>query len=257
MKLTSIEIHPDNSSNVVVLSFRDPKNLNSFNVKNITGLDTDALDSRSIAIQVGLNPSFISYSDLRDTIYRLISSSRLGTVQLRFINGSTTIAAISGFVSKVESPQFEKTPDITITIDCPDPLIRALSRKAEAITGLGLGALNIIDNDSTAPHGFIFQMHVLDDMGSITISSPSDPTWEFEIAPGGGFETGDVIFFSSEVNARYIYMVRSGTPIQLADSLVSGASWPFLFPGRNVFGFTNSSELQMDSFDHYPTYWGI
>src|SRR5690349_10437174 len=119
MKLTSIEIHPENSSDVAILSFRDPNTINPYNVKGITGLDADeivprsyggsgsfkfynlSLLNREIVFKVGLNPRFSdhkSYSDLRDNLYRMISSSRTGKIQIQFKRGTDVIAVISGFV---------------------------------------------------------------------------------------------------------------------------------------------------------------
>ena len=257
MKLTSIEIHPDNSSNIIQLSFRDPKSINPYTVKNVTGLDGDTLNARTIAMQVGLNPSFLSYSTLRDNLYKTIASSRTGLVELRFLNGTTIVAAISGFVSKLESPQFAKSQEVTLTVTCPDPLIRAKDRKPESVLGAGLGALNIVDDDSTAPHGFIFQLQFLANESSLTINSPADPSWQFQIIPSGGFISSDVLFFSSEVGNKFLYVVRGSSTIQMADAITPGSEWPSMFPGRNIFGFTNPGSLQMTSFQHYLTYWGV
>lgn len=129
MKLTSVEIHPDGSSNVLALSFRDPQALNPFNVESITGLDPEtiipkyyggsgtarfydmAVLKRQPVIVVKLNPDYSNNetpASLRDMIYKCIASSRTGKVQLQFKNGTTVVAVTSGFVSKVEAPQFEK-----------------------------------------------------------------------------------------------------------------------------------------------------
>lgn len=147
MKLTSIEIHPSGSADVAVLSFRDPAFRNEFSIKGITGLDADqivpraykgsgnskfntmSLEGREVVIRIGLNPRFDSYesfSGLRDKLYRIISSSRTGKVQLIFKEGSDVIAALTGFVSKMEAPLFEKTQEVQITFTPDEPMLRAL-----------------------------------------------------------------------------------------------------------------------------------
>ncbi len=123
MRVTSVDIYASNSSNFINLSYRDPKAVNPFQVKTIQGLDADeisprfyrasggpqgkyydlTLSKRDIVVQIALNPSFAlgkSYSSLRDELYKLISSSRTGIVQLRFKDGATTVAAVSGFITK-------------------------------------------------------------------------------------------------------------------------------------------------------------
>lgn len=147
MKLTSIEIHPTGSSEIAVLSFRDPGSVNPYNVKGITGLDAEAivpkhykgsgssnfyhmsLENREIAFRIGLNPRFSeydTYSDLRDALYKMIASSRTGKLQLQFKNGIEVVAAISGSISKFETPLFDKTPEVQITITCDEPMLKAL-----------------------------------------------------------------------------------------------------------------------------------
>ncbi len=100
---SSVELHPANSSDVCVLSFRDPTHANPYNVKEIIGLDADEivprfyggsgnskfynllLEKREIVIRVELNPKFgefETFSDLRDKLYRLIASSRTGIIQI-------------------------------------------------------------------------------------------------------------------------------------------------------------------------------
>lgn len=156
MKLTSVEIHPENSSNILVLSFRDPRRNNPYNVKTIIGLDADqivprfygvsgnstskfyelSLENREIIVSVELNPNFTdseSYSDLRDELYKMISSSRTGKVQLQFKNGVEVLAAISGFVSKLESPHFERTQTVQITIKCDEPMLKAVTPVVVAV----------------------------------------------------------------------------------------------------------------------------
>ncbi len=102
MRLTSVNIYAPNSNNVINLSFRNPMSQNPYIAKSIVGLDADeitpnfygisdlsnkkyynlSLKKRDVVIQIGLNPNFSlgkSYSDLRDDLYKLISSARTGS----------------------------------------------------------------------------------------------------------------------------------------------------------------------------------
>lgn len=281
MKLTSVEIHPDNSSEVMVLSFRDPQSLNPYSVKSILGLDTDeivpryygangstkfynlSLENRNIVIKAGLNPNFAdseSFSDLRDRIYKMIASSRIGRVQLQFKNGTEVIAAIHGFFSKLETPHFEKEQTVQLTVKCDEPMLKALQPVRVNVAGLYPADSRIVDSKSTAPHGFVFDMNVDSACPAIKILDPGDLTWSFEVVPVGGFLAGDVLHFSSEYNAKEIYVLRGEAKIYLADKITLGSIWPVLFPGENRFGFltyTMPIGLTWNTISYYPTYWGV
>jgi hypothetical protein len=255
MKITGIEIHPDGSSDVAVLSFKDPRNLNPYNVKAITGLDADTIGQRTIAIRIGLNPSYRTYSSLRDALYKTIAASRSGQVQLRFMDGTNAVAAISGSVSKMEATLFEKVPDVTLTIQCNEGIIRGLESVSMATSGVSLDNINISDLESTAPHGFKFQLGVLGDVSSITITALGDPTGDFTIARG--FYANDEIYFSSETNNKYLYLKRGESIMHLGDAILPNSAWPIIFPGNNTFSFTNFVLLRIDSISYFRAYWGV
>lgn len=279
MKITSVELHPANSSDTVVLSFRDPSRANPYLVKAIIGLDADAiipryygvsgnslkkfynlsLESRQLAIRMGLNPSFSdneTYSDLRDAIYKIIASSRTGVLDIQFKNGSTVVASISGFVSKLEAPQFNKEQEIQLTLDCKEPMLKAPTATSIATAGLDPASTILTDSVSTAPHGFKFEMNLVV-VASMKITDPTDASWSFEVVPDGGFLVGDVLHFSSELNNKYIYIVRGATTIYLADKISLGSFWPIMFPGANHFAFDNPTMFEWTSISYYNTYWGI
>ncbi len=59
MRVTSVELHPANSSDICVLSFRDPTHANPYNVKEIIGLDADEIVPRFMVV-LGILNSIIS-----------------------------------------------------------------------------------------------------------------------------------------------------------------------------------------------------
>lgn len=277
MKLTSVEIHPDGSSQVAVLSFRDPKAQNPYNVKGITGLDAEeivpraygssgavkfynlALAKRTIVIRIGLNPDFSTgtYSDLRDALYKMIASSRTGKVQIQFKNDTVAVAAVSGSVAKVEAPQFEKTQEVHITVNCDDPMLKAVDPTVVPIAGLDPALTVITDDVSTAPHGLTFDVTYTAPTASIQITDPDDPTWVFEVIPGGGFLVGDVLHFSSEFNNKALHLIRGAATVYLADVISPGSVWPIIFPGVNNIALSNAANLGWTDISYYQTYWGV
>lgn len=280
MKVTSVEIRPANSSNVTVLSFRDPTRQNPYNVKAILGLDADnivpkfygvsgtsatafynlSVEDREIVMAIALNPDFSagkSYSDLRDDLYRTIQSSRTGQVQLRFLNEAVVVAAMSGFVTKVEAPQFEQNQEVRITLDTGKELLQALNPVIVDVTGLDPVLTTIVDDISTAPHAFDFEMAFSGFVATFSITNPFDPDWSFEVSPVGGFGNGDVLHFSSNQKDKKLYIQRGPTVIQLADVIAPGSIWPIMFPGDNPFACENDTMLDWVSISYYPTYWGV
>lgn len=278
MKLTSVEIHPDGSSNVLVLSFRDPQALNPFNAESITGLDPEAIVAkfyggsgsskffdmavlkRQIVMTVKLNPNFTNnetFSSLRDLIYKTIASSRTGKIQLQFKNGTTVVAVSSAFVSKVEAPQFDKKQAVKITMDCEKGMLEAPTATAVPVGGFNPAGLVITDSASTAHHGFAFDMAINVNTPSIVISDPTDASWSFTVTPVGGFLIGDVLHFSSMFGNKYINLTRGGVTIELAEVVALGSIWPILFPGDNHFQFSNPTNLALSAISYYATFWGV
>lgn len=280
MKITSVELHPAGSDFVAVLSFRDPTRQNPYNVKNIAGLDADAIVPRYYGkatnsnqnfynltplkrepiMRVELNPQFgegKSYSDLRDDLYKLIASSRTGVVDIQFKNGAVLVAAISGLVTKLEATHFEKNPEVQISFSVEDSMLKAPAPVNVVVAGLDLADVNIVDPLSTAPHGFDFTLTFLAGLASINISDPTDASWSFVVTPAGGFLINDVLHFSSEPKDKKLYITRGAATIYLADKLAQGSVWPILFPGDNHFGAVAPASLRIDAISYYPTYWGV
>lgn len=279
MKVTSVEIHPSGSAEVIVLSFRDPRRLNPFNVKAIVGLDANDIVAQYYGVsettnekyytlsqtkkepifQIELNPRYseeVTPSDLRDQLYRSIASSRTGLLEIQFKNGEAVVATLSGFMTSVEPVLFDKIQGVELKLKCTEALLKAPARQELDILTLNPASSNIVDNFSTAPHGFLFEIGFLDAQASLVVHPPDD-AWNFTITPSGGFLGGDVVHFSSELNDKYLYVIRAGNKIYLADAIQKGSVWPILFPGDNVFEFDNDTNLVWEAVSFYPTYWGV
>lgn len=286
MRVTSIELRPEGSSDVIQLSFRDPRSLNPYQCKSIAPLDADeirpqfygtsgdstkryyqmAQQKREPVALIGLNPRFgeptdNSYSELRDRLYRLIQSSRTGVVNIVFQADGVDVASISGTVSKIEAAHFTATPEVQITFSCPNPMLQSPSRLAVISTDFFHPPVldddvSIVDDVSTAAHGFRFEVKFTGAYSSFVVSPPGgSPEWTFDVRPYGGFLNDDVLYFSSEVRNKYLYIKRGGTTIHLGDAIQTNSIWPTLFPGTNLF-HTNHP-VQWMKLDHFVTYWGV
>lgn len=284
MKLTNVNIHAIGSNNVINLSFRDPKNLNSYIAKEILGLDADeitpkflansttgnhryydfTLGKRDIVIQVLLNPNFSigeTHAALRDKIYKLVSSTRTGEIEVSFKDGAVNVARVSGFVTKIESPKFTKSPEVQITISCNDSMLKAYVADNVDVVGLSPTNAVVLDSKSTSPHGFKFGVSFTNLRTEFSIQELSTgvPPREFKInligSPLLGFGGDDILSFSSEHNDRFVYLQRDGVIYHLMDRVLPNSIWPIMFPGNNNFKLSVGAKWVW--FNYHATYWGV
>lgn len=286
MRVTSIDIYAFHSrtrtfkNKILTLSFKDYQSQKPYIAKEIFGLDAEEIISkynnssmwgdklynlsmkkRDITLQILLNPNPSlgkTYGMLRDELYKLIASSRIGEIQLRFNDGLTTVAAISGFVTKLESPKFTKSPEAHLTITCNDPMLKALTETHVDVTHLDGWNTIITDDNSTSPHGFKFGVIFISNRHNFIIEDHAFPTWTFTIdltgSPFGQFVAGDVVWISSEPNNRSAVLLRSTTSGLLTDRITPESVWPILFPGENSFRIYNS---KWNFITYTETFWGI
>lgn len=289
MNVSVIELHPQNSPEECVLSFRDPARRNSYNIVGATGLDADeivrkfygnsassiaafyalSMEEREIVLKIALNPNFSegkSYGDLRDDLYRMIASSRTGLIDIWFRNGEftnpdteivNTVATISGFIEKFESPQFDKKQEVQLTIQCNDALLKSPNLVEIDTEGFDPTLITVDDEISTAPHGFDFEMTFSGFLATLSIFNPFDPSWFFEVSPIGGFGAGDILHFSSNPKDKKLFIERGPTEIPLADVVTPGSIWPILFPRENSLACDNPTVMEWTSISYYPLYWGV
>jgi len=284
MKVTNVDLY-SNNTNVANFSFRDPGARNPYTLQGLWGLDADeiiskfygnclasgvqfyspSVENRDIVLKIALNPQFRNgktYSDLRDDLYRVISSSRTGLIELRFKDGDATQASISGYVSKFEAPHFEQNPLVQITIKCDDPTLKAVEVYEVPLEFLGENS-SVFDGLSTAPHGIDFSLEFVSAATEFIMKDDeTTPSWTFEIVPGilgadpAGFAIGDVLYFSSNKESKEVYIVRGEDTYYLADKVQPNSIWPIVFPRYNTF-VVEPGDVDWKYMKYYPTYWGV
>jgi len=287
MDISSIVLSKDiagGSATLCTLSLDNTSYSDPYIIRNITGLDIDEITPRlygtgavsgtkffnmrqkprSIAIRIILNPNFATlqtHAMLRDELYKAISSDRGSKINLSFMSKfGPELAMIEGFITKFESDVNTLTPEVQLTITCEYPYFRKRYRTS-ATTGLSTTAPVIIDNSSTAPHGFrmmlTFTSTVLSLTPSFKIQNSSNADWKFEIL-GFGFANADQLYFSSEDDNKYLYVMRSGVTTNLMGYLTANSQWPIIFPGTNAFSISGTGSLFTYSLlDYYETFWGL
>lgn len=281
MRVTNIGLY-SNDVEAITFALQDVSASDQYMVREILGLDTDDLvprfygfglqtkpkfydfvmKARTIVMRVVLNPRFNmdeSYSDVRDTLYKAISSVRTGQVTLHFNSGGTTVARVFGFIVKFEVNHFSPLPEVTVTIRCDDPMFRAINpvlyKSSELKT---TNPVIIADSLSTAPHGVEMQMTCKTACPSFTIQDEqTNPEWLFKIIPSGGFLAGDVLNISSEAFSKQLYLTRAGVNTYLVDKLTPESIWPVIFPGATTFYFLDLANFDWNYLEYYAAYWGV
>jgi hypothetical protein len=284
MRLTSIDVVTSAYSEALNISLNPGPYESKYEIRQVAGLDAEeitpkfygtgtsaesfydmGMKPRDIVLGIVLNPNFEngeSYSDLRDALYRAISASRTGGVQLVFYDGPKVIAGINGFITKFETDHMTRRPSVNLTINCEDPMIRGINPIQWAYgtpEHPGINPIRVPDGESTAPHGFKFQLTCTTATPTLTIADQLFfPTWTFQVSPTGGFLVGDVLHFSSDFSDRFLYVVRGATTIHLIDKVTPESVWPIIFPGNNVFFIDDITKFTWTGYlQYYPTYWGV
>lgn len=250
----------------------------SFNIDGDKKFYDLGLKPRNVAILIQLNPRFHLGEDhkyLRDELYKYILRSRTGLVEIRFDISGSTMARLYGFITKFEAPQFSKTPTVTLTLTCNDPMFRSpvpTVYNAAALAGtpaVSGSSVLVSDNISTAPHGFVVQSTVIGSSppnpASWTIQDVlTDPEWSFTV--NFPCSVGDVIRVSSEFGNKYVTHTRGAVVTNLMNVVDPNSVWPVIFPGANKLFFNGTVDTsgtgatqrwRTDSISFNPAFWGL
>ncbi len=276
MKVTNIDLISSDDTVTANFSFRNPSTTNPYIIKEIMGLDADAitpkfyglsqsstskyyslsLENREIVLTIALNPGFgvgESYSGLRDKLYKGIASSRTGLIKLWFKDGANVVAQIQGFVTRFESVHFSKSPEVKITIACNDPILKSVDPVTVDTSAFGIFP-KVVDDLSTAPHGLEFSITFTENASSFLIHDHVTTEWNLIVSYS--FLTGDKLYLSSRPEQKFLYLERGASTILLVDKILPNSVWPIIFPGNNDFHI-ESGAFTWNYLLHYLSYWGV
>lgn len=280
MKITSVGLH-SNGVEVVRFELRKEDAHSRYMVRSIVGLDSDeitprfygfgasgqrfydfAMPARDVVLLVVLNPTFAlneEYSSVRDELYKAISSSRSGEIELRFYSGGAVIARLTGFFVRLEAGYFNKAPEAQLTIRCSDPMFRGINPTKLSPDDISdTSPILIADSTSSAPHGFAMELDFTDTVTTFSMGCP-DGQWNFEVTPTVPFAAGDKLIFSSEQAKKKLCVIRDGDTEaeHLMNAIHTGSLWPIMFPGRNEFLVPTIDDLDWVEIEFYPSFWGV
>jgi hypothetical protein len=214
---------------------------------------------RVVSFLIKLNPQTgETVGGLRDELNKMISYTRRGTIEIKFKEGTDHVASLFGLVTKFESSIFTSDSEVQITITCDYPFLKGpsfIELAGTYATTLIPTTPSIIDNYSTAPHGFRLQIQFTNTVTNFTIQGIFGQT----VAPftiNYTFNNNDNLYINTEEENKSVYVVRSGTTTYLADKLASNSIWPVVFPGLNTLGIS-TPYFNWVSLKFKTLYWGI
>lgn len=279
MRVSEIDLYT-NDVEFITISLDRVSYTDKFIAKAVAGLDVDEINprfygfgadgtkfheytrsAREIVLRIVLNPNYAlneTFSDIRDELYRAISSNRFGEVKLIFKSGASSLAQIFGRIIKFEVAHMSNVPELQITIKCDDPILRG-------ITPVNLNWVNspslpspfeITDALSTSPHGFTMAVNYADDSLTGIIIRDPDSNWVFEVE--WTFLAGDVLHVSTEYGNKYLYVdLSGGGTYNLMDKITTESFWPILFPGLNEWVIEDTTDIYSVDVSYKPAYWGV
>lgn len=289
MRVDSLSLHNDNEEELVRMDYRGG-NRSRYRVKAAFGLDVEELipnfrgfgagntkkkyrvmlpaKKREISLRLVLQPQYAQHeevSDLRDHIYRTISSSRSGDVELRFNYGAQAQAGTWGYITKCEVAHFSETPELQLTMECDDFMLRGVSRFELSDAAGDFSStqfINIQDPMSTGPHGFYLRAAFTASHDEFKLTEPGED-WFFHIDNGNPgaqellFEPGDKIVLSNEYGEKTAQRLQGGAVLDIFDKIQPNSQWPMLLPGANRMKIIQRTDLVIEELSFFPAYWGV
>lgn len=277
MRVTSIGLWVEEVE-VASFSYEDPMSLNPYMLRAIVGLDADELTpgfygfgagsgrkfynverpKPTIVMRIVLNPNSelkMTFSQLRDQLYRVIAANRNAGVVLRFYSGATVVAQIECGATKFEVPHNSQTPELQITVKGRDTLLRSPNPVyLEAADLSTTNPIEITDGSSTAPHGFEMEFDFTAATSQFRIHDEDDE-WGFEVVYD--FQIGDKLYISSVTTDKVVKVIRGGVTTFLGDKIKPDSIWPILFYGQNFFVIDELASVDISYVQFHAAYWGV
>ena len=209
--------------------------------------------NREPVIRIGLNPDHSagqSASDLRSSLYGMLTPGSDDVVLLEIIDGSTVVASTVGYVKKLEIAPFSQTPEVQVTLACTQPYLQAPN--ILFVAPGGSKAAPEIVNTGNAPSGFHMEVIFSAPVSSWILTDVKARKMEFV----HDFLAGDKLAFDTRPGLRRVELTRDLMTTKLLSALAFGSVWHMLHGGNNIFSASSTSYNWGDVYFR-PLYWGI
>jgi len=217
--------------------------------------------SRNIVMTVRPNPDWDTwtYESLRKLLYAYFMPKRL--VKLMFLSDDRVPVQIEGYVESVQANLFSKTPEVQVSIICPDPYFTSVD--PVVVTGVTVrpgGVFQTIDYDGTIETGFNVEVTYVSGAAPATIGIQiGNPLISFFNVTGTVGATS-VFEMNSVQMQKYVQNVDLNTGVissLLSKVVQEGSAWPTLQPGENEFSVITNAGVQDWTLTYYERYGGL
>ena len=138
--------------------------------------------SREIVLNIGLNPDYTagqSVSDLRTTLYGMLTPGSGDYITIEIINDSTVLASAIGYVKNLEIVPFSKEPMVQLVLVCPSEYFQG---PADIYVQTPNKAFPEITNLGTAPAGFRMELTFTGSLSYWDLSNSAGQHMEIQYA---------------------------------------------------------------------------
>lgn len=208
--------------------------------------------SREVVLRVGLNPDFgvgQTASDLRETLYGMLTPGYLDYITLNVMNEDTVLAFTTGYVKKLEIVPFSADPEVQITIACVEQYLQAPNL---LYVEPPLKSTPVIDNVGTAPAGFQMTIEFTANLVTWSLTHVSGAKMAFVY----NFLIGDILKIDTRPGSRGIWLTRGLVTTNIIYALTADSIWFMLHGGENVFTSSSNAFNWGDVF-YRPQFWGV
>jgi hypothetical protein len=209
---------------------------------------------RNIVFKFGFNPDYATgdtVTALRKTLYlRGMTPGRKLDLEFTDLEIASSKLMITGYVETVEPNIFSDTPEVTVSILCPDPYFTEYT--AQSLNGDMLSSLSAqspfttIDYTGTAPCGFRLEVSRATTSTSTAKIETQFITRGWSVSEHYEIFKGDFVlnqtegfYLNTTPGGRYVKRFASGVSYStsLLGNVADDSSWPMLYPGYNqMFG---------------------
>lgn len=220
-----------------------------------------SVGKRNIVMMIGLNPDWEIQSpeELRQLLYNYFMPKLF--VQLRFHSTNYPTVRIDGYVEDVKPNIFSKSPQMQVSIICPNPDFIAVEETVfTGLTGDGT-SYTAVDYIGSVETGFVLEVdQAAGSPGVDTIQVSLTGEYPPQAFAARGNLTPDIYWEMSSVpGAKYVRSVsRSlGTITNYLNDIAVDATWPVLQPGDNKIAVITPVVFQNWELRYYPRFGGL
>ena len=171
---------------------------------------------RNIVLTVRYNPNYTegeTVQTLRRRLYELFPPK--GKVRLHFVDSEFPETFIDGYVEAHEPAIFSRSPEVQISIVCPDPYF---SNKEPAVYQGRTGTKFMNPYAGSSDSGFHFIMDLGQSIGWYEVDNGKGDILRYERS----ISAGERSQISTERSNKYVLLLRNGTWINDLQQVVSG-----------------------------------